>query len=129
MCFDLWKLPRTALVAMLLVGAPAGAQAGVLASGVLLSSNAGRFGCWIRNVGSVPVKVTNAFVATSWGTKVTDFDGCTGTTLSPGQSCSFSGPGNMLAGTATVVGPAKQVRGECMLLASGNNAVVSTPMR
>jgi len=118
-----------ALAALATLAAPAAAGAGVLASGYLLSSNAVRFGCRILNAGSKAVKITSAKVVLDTGTPFADFNGCAGTTLAPGASCTVSGPANHMAGIATVEGTTKGLRGTCMLFAAGNALLAATEMR
>ena len=125
-------LPRrgamTALATLLTLVTAASADARVLASGFLLSSNASRVGCRVLNVGSTAVTITSADVVTDAGQPVTDFDSCTGT-LAAGKSCTVTAPGNMLAGIVRVNGPTKNLRGVCLLMAPGNNVLESTEMR
>ncbi len=122
--------PRTLLTvatALALLASPAAARAGMLAS-YLLSSNAVRFSCRVLNVGGAEVKIKSAKVVLPSGTLFTDTNNC-GASLLPGQSCSFSGPSNHMAGIFTVEGATKHLRVVCMLLTAGNNLVASTEMR
>lgn len=118
----------TVATALALLASPAAARAGMLASGYLLSSNAVRFSCRVLNVGGAEVKIKSAKVVLPSGTPFTDTNNC-GASLLPGQSCSFSGPSNHMAGIFTVEGATKHLRVVCMLLTAGNNLVASTEMR
>jgi len=116
-------LVAAALAAVGSVAVPASA------SGYLLSSNASRFACKVLNVGAKSVKITSAKVILESGTPFADFNQCAGATLTPGTSCTVTGPSGHMAGIVTVEGTTKGLRGTCMLLTSGNNVVATTEMR
>lgn len=126
--FRATRILTTAAVAAAMLAVPALAGARVLASGLLISSNAVRLGCTVQNLGTTDVVITSAKVVTETGLGQTDYQNCVGT-LKAGASCSFTGPGDELSGVLRVDGSTRGLRGVCMLLAAGNNAIEAVPMR
>ena len=107
------------------------ADAAVLASAVLLSTDAQRLDCFVSNVGTRPVEVATVSIANGGGTLLSlADDSCTGT-LSPGASCLFSAALDArfsARGTVEVRGSAKGLRGQCQLSAS-SRLVATTELR
>jgi hypothetical protein len=117
-----------ALLATVLLAAPAAASARILASGFMISTDAARLGCRIQNVGTTPVVITSARVVNESGTGQTQYQNCVGT-LQPGTTCAIAGNGNLLSGVVMVDGPTRGLRGVCTLLTNGNDAIVAIDMR
>ena len=123
------KITLTALAALVLASSPATARAGMLASGYLSSGNAYRLSCRVTNFGSEPVTISSARVLLDTGLPFTDYQDCTQQLLEPGKSCTFTGPGAVMAGLVHVAGGTKHLRGVCELLGQGNNLIGATDLR
>jgi hypothetical protein len=109
------------LFLLALAAAPAGA--GTLASGLVNAqggvSSAVRVRCFLTNVGSKPVTVTEVGIVDLTGTTlVLGGEGCTAAPLAPQNTCPFFTEEGAYAGygSASVKGGVKNLRGRCQVV-------------
>jgi hypothetical protein len=128
------RLRSIAFASLLLAGFSGGARgasAGMLASGILLSTDAERLDCFLSNVGSKSVSITGVQVLNG-GFTILSFDPGTCDTLGPGGNCAFSADLDARFSARAVVevhGGTKSLRGQCQLTTSTNHLVASTELR
>jgi hypothetical protein len=119
------------LVAGLLLPAATG-WASMLASAVLLSTDANELDCFVSNVGTTQVVINQVSIQNGGNTILSLTTNTCVTTLTAGANCLFSADLDSrfsARGTVKFSGSTKGLRGQCQLTSSANHIIATTDLR
>ena len=121
------RKPYVAAVAVsLTLAASVSAAAGTLTTGFIHWHDGAEFTtCTVTNVGSKPLTITSVSVQDDETTELVPLaDSCTKSPLAPGGTCFWHGNDATFGGKVEFKGPAKSVRGRCLLRSSVTEEVL-----
>jgi len=126
------SLAVTAVLASGLVLSAATTWASMLASAVLLSTDANELDCFVSNVGTTPVVINQVTIQNGGNTILELSTNSCVTTLKAGANCVFSADLDSrfsARGTVKFSGSTKGLRGQCQLTSSANHIIATTDLR
>ena len=124
--------PRFLLGAMLGLGVLTGAasaDAKVLATGLMLSSNADLIDCFVSNISDEVVPVALAKVYSYQGAQLAGSDTCSGTNLAAGKTCTVSVPAQAGRFVVRFTAADRAIRAQCQFTSDQNDILATMEAR